>query len=332
MSAGAVPDQKEEDALTYAAFMEPEKQRKWHGNVADLWNIRPKDYIFFYVTNQGFKGVYETASKPFFDDTRIGDVPRSRPLRILIQPIKLFDIAVPEEIVFSNSLYQRIFWVWYFNKMRGRGRGCNPIDPDARNKLIELLVRRNYGASPPSSRKPYPNDSPEKQELRSLFLRQGTSVNATTENSLRAAILKAIGDGDTRIKPVVGDLQSIEWYANNVPYHVAGKNIDLLLYHKAEQFSPKLNIAPRVQYSVVELKRDKAKLEDLHQLINYCEWAGAQLAEGELYMVKPVLVARGFSSELLEFIPKYRLGFKPVALVSYEFGDDGLTFVQEHYP
>jgi hypothetical protein len=172
----------------------------------------------------------------------------------------------------------------------------------------------------------YPNNRPLSQEIRNLTLVHADGRKVATEAALRAAILKAIADQDTSVQSICGPFGSIEWYANNVPYHVAGKNIDILIYHRAEQFSTALAISPRVQYSVIELKRENATPEDLQQLISYCLWAGSQLAEGEIYMIKPVLVAKGFQPKVLEAISHYRLGFKPISLIQYKLTGGRLTF------
>ena len=317
------------DEITYQQFREPEVQKEWHGLVADLWNVRVGDYVFFYVTRQGFKGVYRVDSKPFFDATAIDSVPATRPLRILIKPLRLFDIPVPEDIVFSTPAYQKIFWVWYFNKMRDRGRGCNPFDPEARDKLIELLMKRNYGTSSIHSPKPYPSQAPMKQELKAIHLVHPDGKSVLREDTLRAAILKAMDEKGAGIVPIVGPLGDVEWYANNVPYHVSGSNIDILVYHRTEALSSSVPIAPRVQYSIVELKKDAADRESLDQLLDYCEWAGGQLAGGEPYMVKPVLVARRFAKDLTSHLQNLRLSYKPVTLVRYSLEEQGLAFTVE---
>ena len=61
---------------------------------------------------------------------------------------------------------------------------------------------------------------------------------------------------DKEFEKFLGKLEDIEWYANNVPYHITQKNIDILVFHKNFRYT---NAPLRYKYSVIELKM----LEDI---------------------------------------------------------------------
>jgi hypothetical protein len=179
-------------AFSYKEFMNPEFQKKQHSLLADILNIRVGDTIFFYVTKEGFKGVYEVTQEAFFDPTPIGNIPASRPFRILIKPKHPFEKAVPENSLFINPERQQVFWLWYFNKMRTYARGCTPLDPDAKNKLLELLIKHNDGEL---ASKPQIEDYPNRKdliEIRSLMAPYKSDKKALdSEDSLRLNFSKA---------------------------------------------------------------------------------------------------------------------------------------------
>ncbi len=68
----------------------------------------------------------------------------------------------------------------------------------------------------------------------------------------------------------------LEWFANNVPYHVSRRNIDLLIYHRTpvgELIDPPF----RYRYAVVELKKDASQRKDVDQVVDYANWVAGRL-------------------------------------------------------
>jgi RecB family endonuclease NucS len=96
------------------------------------------------------------------------------------------------------------------------------------------------------------------------------------------------------IREIFGNAEDIEWFANNVPYHVSRKNIDILCYHKNMKYT---GFPLRFKYSVVELKRDVADDTDVNQVINYSKWVAGRLANSEIETVQPILIAFSFNNE-----------------------------------
>lgn len=303
-------------------FRDPNFQREQHSLLADILNVQVGDTVFFYVTKEGFKGVYEVTQQAFFDPTPIENVPASRPFRILIKPKYSFERAIPENSLFINSERQQTFWLWYFNKMRTYARGCTPLDPDAKNKLIELLIKHNDGEI---LAKPQTHDYPDRKdlvEIRALAAPYKAVKKALySEDSLRAAVMKAFQEKSVVASHIFGGFDTLEWFANQVPYNISGNNIDLLLYHRSKKID---GIDARYKITVVEMKKDKADIEDFYQLLGYCQWAGDQLAGREHYMVQPALLANEFDDNLFRLIADLRLSYKNPLLIQYRYDETGL--------
>jgi hypothetical protein len=314
---------KSQKPISYEEFLKPDAQKGHHALLADILNIQVGDLVFFYVTKEGFKGIYEVTQQAFFDATQIESVPASRPFRVLIKPKYHFENAVPENNLFLNPERQQIFWIWYFNKMRMFARGCTPLDPDAKDKLIELLIKHNNGTtSLHYVREDYPGRNNLK-EIRRLAIPYITvSQTIKSEDSLRAAIMQAFQEKSATASHIFGDFDRLEWFANQIPYHIAGNNIDVMLYHRSKSFD---GIDARYQISVIELKKERASLDEFYQLIGYCQWVGDQLANQEHNLVQPVLLARAFDSRLFQLVNEdLRLPYKKPLLVEYHYDENGL--------
>jgi hypothetical protein len=130
------------------------------------------------------------------------------------------------------------------------------------------------------------------------------------------------------LRRIFGPISHIEWFANNVPFHVSQRHIDMLIYHRTppgELIDPPL----RYRYSVVELKRDTAKPEDVDQLMGYVKWVANRLAKGEVDIVRPYIIAQGFRDETVERAYSTRFNQAGVQLIKYEITDENQIDFQE---
>lgn len=269
--------------------------------MSNILNVRDEDIIFFYLEGEGFKGIYRAKESPFFDPFPIGGVPASRPFRIKIECLHHFDQAVPENALFANLERQGIFWLWYHNKIRRTGRGCTPLDPDARDTLIELLIRYNNGREGEKDFHPlpYPN-SHNINELRAFRVAHDSGTGAINyEGALEAILMSAFREKRSTVSHIFGDFTNLEWFANQIPYHVSGKTIDMMLYHRSKEF---LGIDSRYKITIMELKRGTASIDTVKQLLTYCEWAADHLAQGDSHLIQPVIVAHDFEDSTLELL------------------------------
>jgi hypothetical protein len=327
--------------------------RTFSGMLTDLQGTRPNDLVFFYERQRGFHGVYQVLTPPFFDPQDIDGmgefsgfrVGADLPFRLLIRCVEYFPEPVPEDLLFSTSAYERIFWIPFYRKIQGP-RGCITIDPEAKQALLELLVKVN-GAPQDHEFSPYyydtelegwsislrmegdhaQEDSADDQGLWLLNVPMVPGKPVSLEDHLRGWLLKHLDNPTHKdLRSIFGPVPHIEWFANNVPYHVAQRNIDLLIYHRTpsgELIEPSL----RYKYSVVELKRDLVEPESIEQVVGYAKWVANRLANGEVDIVRPYIIARRFRPETMELARAIRFNRTGIQLVRYEVvGEDEIVF------
>lgn len=324
--------------------------RTFSGLITDLLGTRLNDLVFFYESQRGFHGVYQIISPPFFDPQDIcgvGEFGNEKvgadlPFRLLIQCLYYFPEPVPEDLIFSTSEHERTFWILFYRKIQGP-RGCITIDPDAARALMELLIKLN---GPPLDREsspfyydpefdayhiPFPPGviSPEGDvgsDLQMLDIPLVPGSRFRLEDHLRGWLVGHLGTMHPDLQRVFGPTAHIEWFANNVPYHVARRNIDILIYHRTpvgELIDPPL----RYKYSVVELKRDQAQPQTVDQVIGYAKWVAHRLADGEVDVVRPYIIARRFQPEAISRASSMRFNRTGVQLIRYEItGEDQVAF------
>jgi len=290
--------------------------------IADILGTRPGDIVFFYERQVGFHGIYKIISAPFFDPTPVGNVDGNWPLRIKAKCLNYFHTPVPEDLLFSSKDYESKCWGWFYRKIQG-ARGINTINPETAQVLVELLVKLNGNANnKPKSMKKYLH----RRNIKKITLPlKELSKNRKTllEDILRAWFIANVDNPKHKdIRKIFGPVEDIEWFANNVPYHVTRKNIDILIYHRNAKYT---GYPLRYRYSVVELKRDKAKKVDVSQVIEYSKWVTGRLANGKEEMVKPILIAFDFS---IDAKTKAKNSDFPIELYKYKVIDDDIKFMK----
>jgi hypothetical protein len=287
--------------------------------IADILGTRIGDIVFLYERQVGFYGIYKIISKPFFDPTPIGCVDETWPIRVEIECLNYFPKPVPEDYLFSTKEYESKFWVWFYRKIQG-ARGINTINPEAAEALIELLVKINGNSiNKPSQIKPYPSNN---KNLIYLPLYEDGKVKL--EDILRAWLIEHIDDPNRKdLREIFGPTEDLEWFANNVPYHVSRKNIDILCYHKNNKYT---GFPLRYKFSVVELKRDIATAKDVSQVIEYSKWTAGRLAGSEIETVQPILIAFDFDKSAKEKAKNSDFSDRGILFVKYEVKGGNINF------
>jgi len=294
-------------------------KKPYFGMVADILGTRIGDVVFLYERQAGFHGIYRIASEPFFDPTPIGCVDETWPIRVEIECLNYFREPVPEDYLFSTKEYESKFWGWFYRKIQGP-RGINTIDPQAAEALIELLVKVNGNAiNKLSTIKPYSS----KNKTR-IMLPLGQDGKAYLEDIIRAWLIGNIDNpSKSDIREIFGPVEDLEWFANNLPYHVTRKNIDILCYHKNMRYT---DLPLRYKFSVVELKRDSANANDVSQAINYSKWVAGRLANSEIETVQPILIAFDFSDEAKLKARNSDFSERGILFFKYRVENNGLKF------
>jgi hypothetical protein len=294
-------------------------RKRYFSLIADILGTRVDDIVFLYERQVGFHGIYKIISQPFFDITPFSVIDDHYPIRMKIECLNFFPKPVPEDYLFSTKEYESKFWGWFYRKIQG-GRGISTINPEAAEALIELLVKTNGNALQQS---PYIKNYNSKAQITpvTLLLQDG---KVELEDILRAWIIGTIGDKKQKdLIEMFGPLADLEWFANNVPYHVTQKNIDILVYHKNMKYT---GFPLRYQFTVAELKRDKAKPEDVIQVVNYSRWVASRLANSEIETVQPILIAYDFGLDAIEKAKGSDFNDRGVQLFSYMVSNGSINF------
>lgn len=299
----------------FKGWISPKNSRKpFLKMLVDMLNIDIGDLIFLYERQVGFHGVYKAKSPLFFDPSKVSNqdglfVDGQWPLRILLESVYYFPKPVNEDLLFSTPKYENIFWIWAYRKSQG-ARGCNTITPEAAEAIVELLVKVNGRDEKYTNFNPY---KPQKlEEIQFSFAAKNGRV--VLEDYLRGYIVNEMTT-NKELEKFLGKLDDIEWYANNVPYHITQKNIDILVFHKNFRYT---NAPLRYKYSVIELKKDKVKPDDVSQLIRYSQWAVGRLANGEVEMIQPILIGYNFSEGAVKKAKSVDFNERGITLVKYE--------------
>jgi hypothetical protein len=336
------------------------QSRRFSGIIVDLLGTRPNDLVFFYERRRGFHGVYQVIYRPFFDPQPVSGVGEFRqhsveadvPFRLLIRCVNYYPEPVPEDLIFSTPEYERIFWIPFYRKIQGP-RGCVTIDPEATQNLIRLLIKINgpprddkefhpfyYDADIDGLQLPYAANSigigqidneyaMQSPQLRMLDLPLIPGRAVPLEDYLRGWLVTYFDEpSQNDLRRIFGPYSHVEWFANNVPFHVSQRHIDLLIYHRTpieELIDPPL----RYRYSVVELKKDRSRPEDVDQLMGYVKWVANRLANGEVDIVRPYIIAHDFQPETIIRANSIEFNRARIQLIKYEVtGETQIAFTE----
>lgn len=299
-------------------------KKPYFGMIGDILGTRIGDIVFLYERQVGFHGIYKIVSEPFFDPTPIECVDETWPIRIEIKCLNYFPEPVPEDYLFSTKEYESKFWGWFYRKIQG-ARGVNTINPEATEALIELLVKINGNAiNKPRQIRSYPSRS--RTEIILPLVQNG---KVYLEDILRAWMIKNIDDVKRKdLREIFGPVEDLEWFANNVPYHVTRKNIDILCYHKNIKYT---GFPLRYKFSIVELKRDTAGDKDVSQVIEYSKWVAGRLAGSEIETVQPILIAFDFNERAKLKAKNSDFSDRGITFGKYEVKDGEIEFRMENF-
>ncbi len=300
-------------------------RKPYFAMIADMLGTRIGDIVFLYERQVGFHGIYRVKSKPFFDPTPIGTVDGTWPIRVEIECLNYFPKPVPEDLLFSSREFESKCWGWFYRKIQGP-RGINTVNPETAEVLIELLVKLHGNpVCRPSSMQCYPKGIKRKELVLDLG-KLSDNGKVLLEDILRAWFVQNVDSPNhASMREMLGPVGDIEWFANNVPYHVTRKNIDVLVYHKNDRYT---GYPLRYRYTVIELKRDRAKAKDVAQLIEYSKWVAGRLANGEVEMVHPILVAFDFSADAKMKIRNSDFSNSGIKCYAYKAEKDSIEFAE----
>lgn len=292
--------------------------------IADVLGTRPGDIVFLYERRVGFHGIYKITGAPFFDPTPMGCIDKTWPIRVEIDCVNYFPLPVPEDYLFSTKEYESKLWGWFYRKIQG-ARGANTINPEAAETLVELLVKINGNPiNKPDRIKPYPSNNKTK-----ILLPLERDGEVYLEDILRAWLIANIDCPYRKdLREIFGPIEDLEWFANNVPYHVTRKSIDILCFHKNIKYTC---FPLRYKFSVTELKRGEADDKDVSQLIEYSKWVAGRLASSEIETVQPILIAFRFNDKAKLKARNSDFNKRGILFYKYCIENKDIKFEKEEY-
>uniref|UniRef100_A0A7C5USP9 DUF91 domain-containing protein n=1 Tax=candidate division CPR3 bacterium TaxID=2268181 RepID=A0A7C5USP9_UNCC3 len=284
---------------------------------------------------RGFRGVYEIISEPFFDINDIDGVYQSQgfsvrgkcpncgspfsaktikgdeikkcpvckkqhgyhilPNRILIKVKEYYENPVDDNTAYINHTNHGMLWTMLFRKIFGPGRerSITHILPEEGEKLTRLLMRINGKSCQPPPSMPYPKA--EEGLINRLQLKVGNGPVVSSESILEAWMMQNIDKNIPILTEIVGPLEELEYFGNNVLYGIGGEKVDILCFH---------NNGVRYKATVMELKKGGIDKKGVEQIEDYPYWV-AQLSTANLpysinkFEIQPVLIGHGTSSEII---------------------------------
>lgn len=273
--------------------------------VASLSAVRVGDFVFFYVKNQGVRGLWKVTAGPFYDTSPIWNDPNKvYPYRVCLEPaVREF----PTPVAMADILDLRDKGkIWTFDLGVIMRKNHYPITSGEGKELIRLLLRNNpVFREPGAVPEPY---RPATKRALPLSLESDKGGRLRYEGYLNAWLARAFVDG--RLKELIGEYRD---YLNYVPTSF-NKVMDVFLTHVTTVDS--VDILHK--FTCMELKVGVVDEGALNQIIKYENWLTRKLADGDSEMVQSILVGGGFNERVLEFCRKRRaIEEKTVRLVRY---------------
>lgn len=257
--------------------------------LADINRVRIGDDVLFYnCSTHKFYGIFEIASKPFFEDVKdnclFDELGKNLTFRVLIKPKEVFSKGLLEtdaldSIKDIDKPYE-LCWSLIYRKLLGE-RGCAYITPYELDKLRNLLLKNNNNLTCFNSL----SFDETSEEIVSSNLQQVTynSNNISPdifsrikarknrkfsfESHLQAYLLSNIENLD--ILPISPTTVPISWIGNEVYCSMGGKRIDLLIIQENQT---------DVYMNIVELKDEPCKVDIFEQLDYYIKWCSEFIA------------------------------------------------------
>jgi len=276
------------------------------------------EYPYSEKTFKQSREIIQKCSNPN-QDHEIPNTQHILPYRVLIEPVLRFEKPVDDNTAYIDIEDHGELPTLRWRKITGpgRARSAQRILPEEAEKLIRLMKKinndlqdeeaetSNYISIEEAERKKVPETLQIQRDTseRTLFsfTRDGKFHG---EYGLETWMLENIDKEVPVLKEIVGDLNELEFFGNNVQYGVGGENADILLLHKKEE--------KRFKVTVIELKKDDVNLDTIDQVLNpqkqnYARWIGQLVTANcnpsiENLEIQPVMVGFKIKDEAIQRI------------------------------
>ncbi|OGF29183.1 hypothetical protein A2515_01540 [Candidatus Falkowbacteria bacterium RIFOXYD12_FULL_34_57] len=282
----------------------------------------------FEKLGQGYYGVFRVIDKPFISEREVrGEFPFDNffifgsrdnenysnfqqeenrlpilSVRIPIEPINDYEdlrnkfvddnqayIDKTDEGQLSTLLFKKI-------KRKGEERSITPILPEEASKIARLIFKQERKNFPLNIGRNLVRKREDEENIK-LTMSSRDRIVLDVEAMLEAYILNNLNNSLTLgpIDDVVGNYDEIEFCGNQVQYGISGNKVDILLLHRK-------NIAGNTNYryraTVMELKKERIKLDDIEQIIDYQKWIAQLTTFNNLKAIQPILIGKRPSARM----------------------------------
>ena len=292
--------------------------------------FRLQDEDNFDKLEQGYYGVFKVVGRPFFSEDEVKGIyplenyyifgstenqnysrfslnvggkivkPPILYVRIPIKPIEHYEDlenkSVDDNQAYIDKTDEGMLSTLLFKKIKriGEERSITPILPEEASKIARLIFkqkRKNFPLNIDHSNL-ITNNDPEKEVK--LILSSADGQNFDLEAMLESYILQRLNNDLplSGLDDIIGDRNEIEFCGNQIQYGISGNKVDVLLLHKKELGG---STAYRYKATVIELKRDQIKKEDITQIIDYQKWVAQLTTFNNLKAIQPVLIGKKIS-------------------------------------
>ena len=201
--------------------------------------------------------------------------------------------------------------IWAFDLNPVQRKNQYKITMAEAQELLRLLLRDN-----PVRRPPLPVPAPYVPSLRESIrveIAHNQKERVKYEGWLNAWFMRAFSRG--MLRDLLGDYRE---FLNLVPT-AYNKVMDIFLTHVTDVEGLEI----LYKYTCIELKADRAAERDLTQALRYEDLLARRLAAGEKEMIQTVLVAKAFSTEVVDYVKnRRRIEERTVRLIRYSTTDD----------
>lgn len=244
------------------------------------------------------------------------------PNRVLIKPFIYYDNPIDDNTAYIDRKFMKkgMLWTMLFRKTFGAGRerSITHILPEEAEKL-SFIFKNLFKEEKLNTSVPY---KPKKPKPVKVPLDTDDKGELKIEAYLEAWMMENIDKNIPVLKDIIGPVDEIEYFGNNVLYGIGGEKVDVLVLHKENN--------KRYKATVIELKKGKLKESDIKQIKDYTKWM-AQLVFNDStkkskLKIQPVLIGFDTPQQIINFAKKFITETQPIKILDYTVSKNTIKF------
>ena len=245
------------------------------------------------------------------------------PNRVLIEPLVYYDDPIDDNTAYIDRNFinkKGMLWTMLFRKTYGAGRerSITHILPEEAEKLL-FMFKTLFKEKQIDTFVPY-----KPKSMKPLIVPLDTKDNGelVIEAYLEAWMMEHIDKNVPVLNKIIGPIEQIEYFGNNVLYGIGGEKVDILVLHKKN--------GERFKATVIELKKGKLKKQDVYQIGDYTKWM-AQLVFGDntkesKSKIQPVLIGFQTPQKIIDLARNLITDTQPPIILNYRVESNTIKF------